>query len=122
MKYDRYVIATPMWNFGVPPLLKAYVDCLIIAGKTFRYTATGPLGLLKDSGRKLIIVEATGGIYNEEANTRLNHCSRYLEDIFSFIGLDFVKTITVSGTAIPPFDGTAIHAAKESAKLALKEF
>jgi FMN-dependent NADH-azoreductase len=121
LQYDRYIVSLPLWNFGVPPLLKAYVDNIVVPGKTFRYTATGPVGLLAGTGKKLVIVQSSGGFYNEGPGLTLNHGSRYLEDIFRFIGIDQINTISLGGTAIPPFDGSRVLAAKAEAAQILSE-
>ncbi|MBM4251654.1 MAG: FMN-dependent NADH-azoreductase [Deltaproteobacteria bacterium] len=121
LQYDRYIVSLPLWNFGVPPLLKAYVDNIVVPGKTFRYTAAGPVGLLAGTGKKLVIVQSSGGFYNDGPGLLLNHGSRYLEDIFRFIGIDQINTISLGGTAIPPFDGSRVLAAKAEAAQVLAE-
>ena len=121
LAHDYYIIATPLWNFGVPPMLKAYIDNIVVPGKTFRYTATGPIGLMRDSGRKLVIVQASGGDFNEGPALTLNHGSRYLEDILKFIGIDQIDTIAITGTALPPFDGSKVQAAKTQGLRILQE-
>jgi FMN-dependent NADH-azoreductase len=122
LDFDRYLIAVPMWNFGVPPLLKAYVDTLLVPGKTFSYKATGPVGLLAESHRKMIVVESTGGIYSQGPAAKLNHCSTYLQDVFGFIGIEQLKILPVEGTAIPGHNETVVEKAKKAAQLALSEF
>ena len=122
LTYDRYVIVVPMWNFGVPPLLKAYIDNLLVPGKTFTYTAQGPTGLLNETDRKMVIVEATGGFYSDGDASKLNHCSGYLRDVFSFIGINQLKVIPVEGTAIPGHNETIVESSKKAALLALTEF
>lgn len=121
LAHDHYIIATPLWNFGVPPMLKAYIDNIVVPGKTFSYTATGPIGLMRDSGRKLVIVQASGGDFNEGPAMTLNHGSRYLEDILKFIGIDQIDTIAITGTALPPFDGSKVQAAKAQGLRILQE-
>jgi len=120
--FDRYLIAVPMWNFGIPPLLKAYVDTIVLPSKTFNYTATGPVGLLAESDRKMIVVESTGGFYSQGPTAKLNHCSTYLQDVFGFIGIQHLKVIPVEGTAIPGHNETVVENAKKAAQLALTEF
>lgn len=60
---DKYVYVSPMWNFSIPPVLKAYTDATSVAGKTFRYTTNGPVGLL--SGKKALHIQASGSVYSE---------------------------------------------------------
>jgi FMN-dependent NADH-azoreductase len=120
--FDRYLIAVPMWNFGVPPLLKAYVDTIVIPGKTFSYKSTGPVGLLAESDRKMLVVESTGGFYSQGPAAKYNHCSTYLQDVFGFIGIHQLKVLPVEGTAIPGHNETVVENAKKAAQLALTEF
>lgn len=60
---DKYVFVTPMWNFSFPPIMKAYLDSLCTAGKTFKYTESGPVGLLPDKRR--CTSKPRGGVYSE---------------------------------------------------------
>ena len=62
----RYIIiASPLWNFGVPPRLKAYIDAIVIPGKTFRYTDKGPEGLLSGKGMRLAYIQASGSLASQ---------------------------------------------------------
>lgn len=60
---DKYVFVSPLWNFSFPPVLKAYIDSVAVAGKTFKYTEQGPVGLLTD--KKALHIQARGGYYSE---------------------------------------------------------
>ncbi len=83
---ETIVIGAPMYNFSVPSQLKAWIDRLVIAGKTFRYTESGPVGLLTD--KRVIIAVARGSLYGEDAPaSALEHAQTYLNGIFSFLGL-----------------------------------
>ncbi|WP_291992549.1 NAD(P)H-dependent oxidoreductase [Candidatus Accumulibacter sp. ACC003] len=85
---DVIVLGLPMYNFGVPSTLKAYFDHIARAGVTFRYTASGPEGLL--SGKQAYVFAARGGLY---AGTPRDSQSAYVRDFLAFIGiteLDFV--------------------------------
>jgi len=79
---DTVVLAVPMYNFSVPSTLRAYFDHVARAGVTFRYTSTGPEGLLK--GRKTHVFVTRGGIYPEAADTQ----TPYLRQFLGFIGLE----------------------------------
>ncbi len=85
---DRIVLTTPMYNFGVPSTLKAWIDLVCRAGKTFRYTADGPEGLLDD--RQVDVIITTGGV---PLGSDLDFVSGYLKQIFNFIGIDDVNII-----------------------------
>jgi FMN-dependent NADH-azoreductase len=84
---DVVVIGAPMYNFTLPSQLKAWIDRIVIAGKTFHYTANGPEGLAK--GKRVIIALARGGFYGEGAPAApLEHLESYLRGVFNFIGIE----------------------------------
>jgi FMN-dependent NADH-azoreductase len=91
---DVIVIATPMWNFNAPPMLKAYIDCLLVAGKTFRYTATGPEALVK--GKKAVLCIASGGAY-EGAMAAYDTLTPMLRTQLGFIGITDVVDFKAAG-------------------------
>ena len=83
---DIVVIGAPMYNFGIPSQLKAWIDRLAVAGKTFRYTEKGPEGLA--GGKKVIIASARGGFYGAETPAAfLDHQESYLRGVFGFFGI-----------------------------------
>ena len=94
---DAIVIGAPMWNFSVPSVVKAWIDHLVRVGVTFKYTETGPVGMLPP-GKVLYIAEASGGVY-EGPSGSYNHVSPYLSQIFGFLGVTETKTIQIAGTA-----------------------
>jgi len=84
---DVVVIGAPMYNFTVPSQLKAWIDRIAIAGKTFHYTANGPEGLVK--GKRVIVALARGGFYGEGSPAApLEHLETYLKGVFNFIGVE----------------------------------
>jgi FMN-dependent NADH-azoreductase len=84
---DTIVIGAPMYNFTLPTQLKAWIDRIVIAGRTFQYTANGPEGLAK--GKRVIIALARGGIYSEGSQAAaLEHLETYLRGVFNFIGIE----------------------------------
>jgi FMN-dependent NADH-azoreductase len=85
---DHVVLTTPMYNFGVPATLKAWIDLVCRAGITFRYGANGPEGLLK--GKRVDIVITTGGA---PLGSPADFVSGYLRQVFAFIGIDDVNII-----------------------------
>ncbi|MCI3924697.1 FMN-dependent NADH-azoreductase [Paenibacillus sp. TRM 82003] len=103
---DKYVFVTPFWNFSFPPIVKAYVDAICIAGKTFRYTAQGPEGLLNN--KKAVHIQARGGVYSEGPAKEMEFGDRYLRTIFGFVGIRDVETIAVEGMAQSPDQAQAI--------------
>ncbi|HEX2789360.1 MAG TPA: NAD(P)H-dependent oxidoreductase [Steroidobacteraceae bacterium] len=92
---DVIVLGLPMYNFGVPSQLKAYFDHIARAGETFRYTANGPVGLLK--GKKAYIFAARGGLY---AGTALDTQTSYVRDFLRFVGIDDIEFVYAEGLAI----------------------
>lgn len=98
LTYDEYIFAAPMWNLSIPSILKTYIDHILVAGKTFAYTATGPVGLLKD--KKAVHVTARGGFYTEGPAAAYEMGDRYMKTILGFIGISDVQTVTVEGTGI----------------------
>jgi FMN-dependent NADH-azoreductase len=84
---DTIVIGAPMYNFTLPTQLKAWIDRIVIAGVTFRYTENGPEGLAK--GKRVIIAIARGNVYSGEAPAAaLEHLETYLRGVFNFIGIE----------------------------------
>ncbi|MEO9468310.1 NAD(P)H-dependent oxidoreductase [Parasphingorhabdus sp.] len=85
---DILVLGVPVYNFGVPAALKAWIDLIARARKTFRYTETGPVGML--TGKKAYIALASGGT---EIGSEIDFASGYLRHILSFIGVEDVTFI-----------------------------
>jgi len=92
---DVIVLGLPMYNFGVPSTLKAYFDHVARAGKTFKYTATGPQGLLK--GKKAVVFATRGGLY---AGTPLDTQTGYVRDFLRFLGIEEVEFVYAEGLAM----------------------
>jgi FMN-dependent NADH-azoreductase len=91
-----------MYNFGIPTQLKAWVDRVVIAGKTFRYTERGPEGLVP-AGKKVFIAASSGGFYSGESPARfLEHSVSYLKAVLGLIGLRDVTVIRAEGVSINP--------------------
>jgi FMN-dependent NADH-azoreductase len=97
---DEIILATPMYNFAVPAALKAWLDHVVRAGKTFRYTAAGtPEGLLAGRNKKVLAIIASGGGYAEGSGlSALDHEVPYLRFIFGFMGVTDVRFIQAGGT------------------------
>ncbi|MBC1573728.1 FMN-dependent NADH-azoreductase [Listeria booriae] len=97
---DKYVIVSPLWNLGIPPMLKAYFDTVVVAGKTFRYTETGPEGLLK--GRKALQIHGSGGVYSTGESDLETHGEPYINTILNFIGIETLPSVFVEGVDYDP--------------------
>jgi len=85
---DHIVLTTPMYNFGIPSSLKAWIDLICRAGVTFHYTADGPVGLVGD--KQVDVIITTGGV---PLQSPLDFVSGYLKQVFGFIGIDNVNII-----------------------------
>ncbi|KQU22513.1 FMN-dependent NADH-azoreductase [Bacillus sp. Leaf13] len=100
MVADKYIFVTPLWNFSFPPVLKAYIDSVSVAGKTFKYTDQGPVGLLTD--KKALHIQARGGIYSEGPAAEMEMGHRYLNIIMQFFGVPSFEGLFVEGHAAMP--------------------
>lgn len=92
---DKVVFAFPLWNFTVPAVLHTYLDYLGQAGKTFRYTAEGPVGLLPE--KKVALLNARGGVYSEGPAQSAEMAVNYVQNILNFWGVKDVTTVIVEG-------------------------
>jgi FMN-dependent NADH-azoreductase len=98
---DIVVIGAPMYNFGIPSQLKAWIDRIAVAGKTFRYTATGPEGLA--GNKRVIIAVSRGGFYGADMPAAaLEHVESYLRSVFGFLGVTNVEVVVAEGLGIGP--------------------
>jgi FMN-dependent NADH-azoreductase len=88
---DVVVIGAPMYNFSVPTQLKAWIDRIAVAGKTFRYTANGPEGLA--GGKKIIVVSARGGVYSTGPAAAFDHQEAYLRSVFGLLGISDIEFV-----------------------------
>jgi FMN-dependent NADH-azoreductase len=97
LEADEIVIGTPMYNFAVPAVLKAWIDQVVRSGKTFQYTSSGSEGLAK--GRKTLITIASAGMYEEATGgAAYNFETPYLRHILRFIGITDVTFVHAGGT------------------------
>lgn len=113
---DKYVFVSPMWNFSFPPVLKAYIDATSAAGKTFKYTENGPVGLL--TSKKGLHIQASGGIYSEGPAAAFESGHSYLKKVAQFYGIPSFEGIFVEGMAVTPDQAQSI---KEKAIVKAKE-
>jgi len=99
---DVVVIGVPFYNFGIPSTLKAWIDRIAVAGKTFRYTQDGPQGLA--GGKRVILAIASGGPH---AGTPRDFAEPYLRTVLGFLGIDDIQVVRAEGVAISPGHRTA---------------
>jgi len=97
---DEIILDTPMYNFAIPAVLKAWIDHVVRAGKTFRYTSAGrPEGLLASKNIKVLVIIASGGKYTGDPGlAALDYEAPYLRFILGFMGITDVRFIQAGGT------------------------
>ncbi len=116
MDADIIVIGTPMYNFGIPSNLKAWIDHVIRAGKTFVFQEDGtPKGLV--NGKKVYIAISSGSIYSEGPSKVHDFVEPYLRTILGFIGITDVSVFRAEGTAIPGLREVALQKAVDTIRV-----
>ena len=96
---DVVVVGAPMYNFSVPTQLKAWIDRVAQAGRTFTYTDKGPKGLA--GGKTVIVVSSRGGMYSTNpAMAGLDHQESYLQTVFGFFGVTDIQFVRAEGVAM----------------------
>jgi len=115
---DKYVFVTPMFNLGFPAEFKMYIDAVCVAGKTFAYTPTGPVGLLKDQRRKSLHIHSSGGFHYGKDE---DHSVPYLKAVMGFMGVEDFEAIVVEGVDAMPdqaeqFKVAAVAKARQAAR------
>lgn len=109
---DVIVISLPIWNFGIPSTLKAWVDQVARAGVTFRYTAKGPVGLLE--GKRAILAIASGGT---EVGSEIDFATDYMKHVLGFVGIHDVAVVAADRLMVDA-DASHTKAEAEIARLA----
>ena len=94
---DVLVIGMPIYNFGVPASLKAWIDLICRAGETFQYGENGPEGLL--TGKRAIVTVASGGV---PVGSPMDHATTYLTQVLGFVGITDVTYVSATGLAMDP--------------------
>jgi FMN-dependent NADH-azoreductase len=98
---DIVVLGAPMYNLGVSSQLKAWIDRVVIAGKTFRYSERGPEGLA--GGKRLIIASSRGGVFSEGAPAAaFDHQESYLRAVFGLVGIRDIEIVRAEGLSVGP--------------------
>ncbi len=112
---DIIVIASAMHNFSITSLLKAYIDQICRMGLTFKYTAEGPQGLLKN--KQAVIITSSGMEFDNDYVKSMDFQTPYLQRILNFVGIDDIRHIPVQGLA----HQDKVPSIKENAKAHAKE-
>ncbi|MGM0845586.1 MAG: FMN-dependent NADH-azoreductase [Bacillota bacterium] len=95
LEADKVVFAFPLWNFSVPAVLHTYLDYMAQAGKTFRYTPEGPVGLLGE--KKAVLLNARGGVYSEGPAQSSEMSVNYVQTMLSFWGVRDIESVIIEG-------------------------
>ena len=95
---DVLVIGAPMYNFGIPSTLKAWIDRIAVAGKTFRYTADGPQGLA--GGKRVLLAISQGGVH--ELGSASDFQESYLRFLLGFLGITDIEVVRAQGVSMSP--------------------
>lgn len=93
---DVVVVGAPMYNFAIPSTLKAWIDRIAVAGRSFRYTADGPQGLA--GPKKVIVASARGSVHGAATDFQ----EPYLRQVFAFLGIDEVEFVRAEGVGLSP--------------------
>ncbi|ANY65504.1 FMN-dependent NADH-azoreductase [Paenibacillus sp. BIHB 4019] len=118
---DKVVFGFPLWNLTIPAVLHTYIDYIYEAGKTFKYTEQGPVGLIPD--KKVALLNARGGVYSEGPAAAAEMSLNYIRNIMQFFGVTNFEIVVAEGHNQKPNEAEAIVAyAIEEAKAAAARF
>lgn len=107
LEADVIVIGVPIYNFNIPSALKAWLDHLVRAGKTFSYQTGRPEGLVKN--KKVYLAIASGGVYSDGPMKSYDFAEPYLRAVLGFIGITDITTFRAEGTNVPDLKATALQ-------------
>lgn len=112
---DIIVIGLPMYNFGIPSSLKAWIDQIARPGIAFTYNENGPTGLI--SNKKVYLAISSGGVYSDGSSKFADHAESYLRTVLAFIGITDVSSYRAEGMAFPSLMDTALDKAIKAVQL-----
>ncbi|BCC49954.1 FMN-dependent NADH-azoreductase [Bacillus cereus] len=120
LEADKVVFGFPLWNLTIPAVLHTYIDYLNRAGKTFKYTPEGPVGLIGD--KKIALLNARGGVYSEGPAAGAEMAVKYVATMMGFFGATNMETVVIEGHNQFPDKAEEIITAglEEAAKVANK--
>ncbi|PAW94546.1 FMN-dependent NADH-azoreductase [Mucilaginibacter sp. MD40] len=104
---DVIVIGAPMYNFSIPSSLKAWIDHIVRAQKTFRYGENGPIGLVE--GKRVYVAISSGGVYSEGNLKAIDFIEPYIKTVFGFLGMTNISFHRAEGLKIPGIQETALE-------------
>jgi FMN-dependent NADH-azoreductase len=108
---DAIIIDVPMYNFGIPSVLKSWIDHIARSGKTFTYNEKGPEGLVR--GKKIYLAIATGGVYSDGPMKAFDFTESYLRPVLGFLGMTDITVFRVEGSNLPELKEHALEKAIE---------
>lgn len=108
---DVVVLSAPMWNFSVPSVLKAWIDHVSRAGRTFSYGAEGPTGLA--GGRTVYVLSASGSVFSDGPLRQMDFLEPYLRAVLGFLGITDVRFVRAEGLGIPGVKEGALEKARQ---------
>ncbi len=111
---DVVVVGAPMYNFSVSSTLKSWIDHVARAGVTFKYTETGPVGLVH--GKKFVIFTSRAGVYSSGPAQALDFQETYLRGVLGFLGITDVSFVSAEGLAM---GDEAVNAALANGRTAM---
>jgi FMN-dependent NADH-azoreductase len=119
---DAYLISTPMWNFGIPYMLKQYIDILVQPQLMFQYVNGRPEGFLK--GRRMLVITSRGGQYTSAETAPFDHLEPHLRSVFGLVGITDIEFINAEGLDGVPADvaSKTVAAACQRARAAADHF
>ncbi|MDA1849485.1 FMN-dependent NADH-azoreductase [Bacillus cereus] len=120
LEADKVVFGFPLWNLTIPAVLHTYIDYLNRAGKTFKYTPEGPVGLIGD--KKIALLNARGGVYSKGPAAEVEMAVKYVASMMGFFGATNMETVVIEGHNQFPDKAEEIITAglEEAAKVANK--
>ncbi|HHT7237902.1 MULTISPECIES: FMN-dependent NADH-azoreductase [Bacillus] len=92
---DKVVFGFPLWNLTIPAVLHTYIDYLNRAGKTFKYTPEGPVGLI--GNKKIALLNASGGVYSKGPKAEMEMAVKYVASMMSFFGVKDMEKVVIEG-------------------------
>ncbi|OIK17216.1 FMN-dependent NADH-azoreductase [Bacillus sp. MUM 116] len=92
---DKVVFGFPLWNLTIPAVLHTYIDYLNRAGKTFKYTPEGPVGLI--GNKKIALLNASGGVYSEGPKAEMEMAIKYIANMMGFFGVKDIEKVVIEG-------------------------
>lgn len=95
LEADKVVFGFPLWNLTIPAVLHTFIDYLNRAGKTFKYTPEGPVGLIGD--KKIALLNASGGVYSKGPATDLEMAVKYVTNMMNFFGVKSIEKVVIEG-------------------------